>query len=238
MLRSTKSLAAWDAPISQAQLNQVSLRLNQLQIVPTCVVRGFIMRPYCVFALYFVLACAAQGARAQEEPKPNQPPAALLAAGQTSEPPPATLLFPEGTPVKLKLLHPLNSKTVVVDDPLNFALAEDLIVAGKVAVRAGAAAIGQVRQVRPARMLGRGGQLSLEIQYMKVGSVWVPLRGSQAQSGANKKGDTVALVVLFGLSGLVKHGSEIVVKEGSIFTAYVDQDTELPPQPETTTPVT
>ena len=195
------------------------------------------MRPSCVCALYFALACAAQGARAQEEPKPNQPPAAQLAAGQTSEPPSAIVLLPEATPVKLKLLHPLNSKTVVVDDPLNFAVAEDVIVNGKVAVRTGAAAIGRVRQAKPARMLGRGGQLSLEMQYMKVGSARVPLRGSQAQSGANKKGDTVALVVVFGLSGLVKHGSEILVKEGSIFTAYVDQDTELPPQPETTTPV-
>lgn len=194
------------------------------------------MRPSCVSVLCFAVACAAQCARAQEEPKPSQPQAAQPAAGQTSEPPPATLLLSEATPVKLKLLHPLNSKTVVVDDPLNFAVAEDVIVNGKIAVKAGAAAIGRVRQARPARMLGRGGQLSLEMQYMKVGSARVLLRGSQAQSGANKKGDTVALVVVFGLSGLVKHGSEIMVKEGSIFTAYVDQDTELPP-PETATPV-
>jgi hypothetical protein len=31
---------------------------------------------------------------------------------------------------------------------------------------------------------------------------------------------------------LIKHGSEIEVKEGSIFTAYVDQDTDLPPPAE------
>jgi hypothetical protein len=150
---------------------------------------------------------------------------------------PATLLLPESTPVKLKLLHSLNSKTVVVDDPLNFAMAEDLIVNGKIVSKTGAVAIGRVRQAKPARMLGRGGQLALEIQYMRVGRIRVPLRSSQARSGNNKKGETVALVVLFGLSGLVKHGSEIEVKEGSIFTAYVDQDTELPPQPETMTPV-
>jgi hypothetical protein len=135
------------------------------------------------------------------------------------------------------LLHSLNSKTVVVDDPLNFAMAEDLIVNGKTISKTGVIAIGRVRQAKPARTLGRGGQLALEIQYMKVGRIRVPLRSSQVRSGNDKKGETVALVVLFGLSGLVKHGSEIEVKEGSIFTAYVDQDTELPPQPETTTPV-
>jgi hypothetical protein len=39
-------------------------------------------------------------------------------------------------------------------------------------------------------------------------------------------------VVAFGLSGLFKHGSEIEVKEGSILTAYVDEDTPLPLLPE------
>jgi hypothetical protein len=133
-------------------------------------------------------------------------------------------------------LHTLNSKTVVVDDPLNFALAEDVTVKGKVIAKAGAVAIGRVRQAQAARTLGRGGQMSLQMQYLKVGRVRVPLRGSQAQSGADKTGETVALVVLFGLSGLIKHGSEIEVKEGSIFTAYVDQNTELPLQSEPQSP--
>ena len=138
--------------------------------------------------------------------------------------------------MKLKLLHSLNSKTVVEDDPLNFALAEDVVINQKVLIRAGAAAIGRVRQAKPARMLGRSGQLGLEMQYLKAGRTRVPLRGSQARSGQAKKGETVALVALFGLSGLVKHGSEVEVKEGSIFTAYVDQDTNLPSPAETVIP--
>jgi hypothetical protein len=175
---------------------------------------------------------AGQSARRQEAPGPKQEPTAQPAAGQTPEAPRATLVLPEATPVKLKLLHTLNSKTLVVDDPLNFALAEDVTVKGKIIAKAGAVAIGRVRQAQAARTLGRGAQMSLEVQYLKVGRVRVPLRGSQAQSGADRKVDTVALVVLFGLSGLIKHGSEIEVKEGSLFTAYVDKDTELPPQPE------
>jgi hypothetical protein len=175
--------------------------------------------------------------QAQEHPNSIQASSAQGAAEQMPEVLPTALLLPEATPVKLKLLHSLNSKTVVVDDPLNFALAEDIILNDKIVSKKGVVAIGRVRQAKAARMLGRGGQLGLEIQYMKVGRIRVPLRSSQARSGKNKKGETVALVVLFGLSGLVKHGSEIEVKEGSIFTAYVEQDTELPLQPETVTPV-
>jgi len=180
---------------------------------------------------------AVTGALAQEQPNGSQASSAQPPARQTTEVPPATLLLPEATPVKLKLLHSLNSKTVVEGDPLNFAVAEDVIVNGETAVKAGAVAIGRVQQAKPARTLGRGAQLALEMQYMKVGRVQVPLRGSQARSGDNKKGETVALVALFGLSALVKHGSEIEVKEGSIFTAYVDQDTELPRQGEAATQV-
>jgi hypothetical protein len=190
------------------------------------------MRPSGVLLLCFGLTCAGQRARAQEPPGPQPAPSPQPAAEEKPEAPPAALVLPEGTPVKLKLLHALNSKTVVVDDPLNFALAEDVTVKGKVAAKAGSFAIGRVRQAKAARTMGRGGQISLEMQYLKVGRVRVPLRGMQGQSGADKTGQTVALVALFGLSGLIKHGSEIEVKEGSIFTAYVDQDTVLPLLPE------
>lgn len=199
--------------------------------------KASILRASHVLGLCLALPCSAQWVQAQEHPNPGPEPSAQVAAEQMPEASPAPLLLPEATPVKLKLLHSLNSKTVVVDDPLNFAMAEDLIVNGKTISKTGVIAIGRVRQAKPARTLGRGGQLALEIQYMKIGRIRVPLRSSQVRSGNDKKGETVALVVLFGLSGLVKHGSEIEVKEGSIFTAYVDQDTELPPQPETTTSV-
>lgn len=94
------------------------------------------------------------------------------------------------------------------EDPLNLSVAEDVIADGKTLVEAGAPAIGRVQHARPARTLGRGAELGLEIQYLKSGQIRVPLRGSQTRQGKGKKGDTVALTVLFGLSGLVKHGSE------------------------------
>jgi hypothetical protein len=213
--------------------------LDQVRIKPSSYILVF----------SFALACSALWARTQEQPNSSQKPPAQTTAEpipegspptaslETSSTKPSSLLLPEATPVKLKLLHSLSSKTVVEDDPLNFAVAEDVTVKDKIVAKVGSVAIGRVHQAKPARMLGRGGQLALEMQYLKVGRVRVPLRGSQARTGANKKGETVALVVLFGLSGLIKHGSEIEVKEGSIFTAYVDRDTELPPQPEPVTQV-
>lgn len=190
----------------------------------------FLPKSLRIFLSFLFLICLATPLWSQEQPNLVQPPQQPSAESPARAPSDAVaiLLLKEATPVKLKLLHALNSKTVVKDDPLNFALAEDLVVGDKVVATAGSAAIGYVRQAKPARTLGRGAQLALEMQYLRAGRVRVPLRGTAARAGDNKKGETVTLVVLFGLSGLVKHGSEIEVKEGTVFTAYVDQDTELP----------
>jgi len=76
--------------------------------------------------------------QAQEQPNSSQVPPVQAAGGQIAEVLPATLLLPEATPVKLKLLHTLNSKTVVIDDPLNFVVAGDLIVNGEIVAKTGA----------------------------------------------------------------------------------------------------
>lgn len=193
----------------------------------------------CAFAFFLVFSAVVYPAGLQGPPKPSESPRPESSRTQQAPEPVSqptstpsttetTLLLKEGTPVRLKLLHTLNSKTVMPDDPLNFSVAEGVVAGGKTLVRAGAPAIGRVRSAKPARTLGRGAELGLQMQYLKAGRVRVPLRGSQAREGQRKVGATVALVVLFGLSGLVKHGSEIEVKEGSIFTAYVDQDTTVP----------
>jgi len=158
-------------------------------------------------------------------------PAPLLSA-QAPTPPSdtrtQTAVLRDGTPVKLKLLQRLYSKTIVAGDPVNFAVAEDVIVDGFVVIPAGSAAIGRVRNAKPARTLGRGAQLGLEMQYAKAGTARVPLRGTATKSGAGKQAETVAIVVMVGISGLIKHGSEIELPEGTLFDVYVDKDIQLP----------
>jgi hypothetical protein len=143
---------------------------------------------------------------AQESPKPPEarttkptetkraPKRALQVSSPAPEAPTSPLLR-EGTAVKLKLLHTRNSKTVVVGDPLNFSVAEDVVVDGIDVVKVGPPAVGRVRQAKPGRTMGRAAELGLEV-----------------------------------------HGSEIEVKEGSLFTVYVDQDTIVPAPPVTSAP--
>jgi hypothetical protein len=54
------------------------------------------------------------------------------------------------------------------------------------------------------------------------------IRGTRGREGEGKVGTAVALTVLFGPSGLIKHGKNVEVKEGTPLMAYVDQDFAVP----------
>ena len=189
--------------------------------------------PVLALAMFYQAGQGPQSPSKQPSTPNPQPSETVLPLSSEAKPNPGTgtVILPEGTPIKLRLLHTLNSKTVVVDDPLNFAVAEDVVVDGNVVIKAGAAATGRVFRAKPARTFGRGAELRLHLDHMRAGRVRVPLRSSLARTGKDKTGETVALVMVFGLSGFVKHGSEIEVKEGSTFDAFVDEDTvvAIPP---------
>jgi hypothetical protein len=61
-----------------------------------------------------------------------------------------------------------------------------------------------------------------------VGDERVKLRGSKGKEGEGKEGTAVALTVLFGPLGLIKHGKNVDVKEGTTLAAFVDQDYTIP----------
>lgn len=152
----------------------------------------------------------------------------LTAAAEAAAPAPRVKLA-EGTLVRLKFAEDVSSKTATEEDPVNFELDEDLVVDGVVVARAGAMAVGYVTSAKRAGFLGQGAQLSVRVEYLKVGSVRVRLRGRKAKTGEDKTGATVVLTALFGPLGLIKKGKDISVPKGAPLEAYVDQDVELAP---------
>lgn len=135
----------------------------------------------------------------------------------------------EGTEVKLKFSEEISSKTAAPDDPVNLVLDEDVKVGDIVVAKAGAKAVGTVSNAKKAGMMGKGGELNIRLDHMRVGDTKVRLRGSRGREGDSKTGTAVALTVLFGPVGLIKHGKNIDVKAGTPLTAYVDDDVALPP---------
>jgi len=197
-------------------------------------------------ALFVVCSLAAVEALAQEPASPPQPPqsgtaapaqpaapaapaAAIPAAPAAPAAPAGKLLLKEGTEVKLKFLDDLSSKTATEGDPVNFELAEPLKVGDVVVAKSGAKAVGEVTNAKKAGMMGRAGDLSIRLDHLSTGEARVKLRGSKGKEGEGKEGTAVALTVLFGPIGLIKHGKNVEVKAGTPLTAYVDEDASLDP---------
>src|ERR1700730_3114052 len=142
--------------------------------------------------------------------------------------PSAVLILKEGTDVRLKLAQDLSSKTAVDDDLVNLVLDEDLKVGDVTVSKAGAKAVGFVSNAKKAGMMGKGGELNLRLEYLIVGSSRLRLRGSRGREGEDRVGAAVVLTVLFGPIGLIKHGKNVEVKEGTPLMAYVDEDFAVP----------
>ena len=130
---------------------------------------------------------------------------------------PNKVVLKEGTDVKLRFADELSSKTAAEGDPVNLILDEDLRVGDVLVARSGCKATGSVTNAKKAGMMGKAGELNLR------------LRGSKGKEGEGKVGTAVALTVLFGPIGLIKHGKNVEVKPGTPLTAYVDQDVQLEP---------
>lgn len=141
---------------------------------------------------------------------------------------PAKVVLKEGTDVKLKFAEDLSSKTATEGDPVNLILDEDIKVGDVVVAKAGSKAVGTITNAKKAGMMGRAGELNMRLEHLKVGDDRVKIRGTKGKEGQGKEGTAVALTVLFGPIGLIKHGKNVEVKAGTPLTAYVDDDVALP----------
>ncbi|MCU1264670.1 MAG: hypothetical protein JWM21_988 [Acidobacteria bacterium] len=155
----------------------------------------------------------------------------FLLTAQTSEAPKPNgekYLLKEGTEVNLKFSEALSSKTAAEDDRVNFELVDDLKVGDVVVARAGTKAVGSVTHAKKSGMMGKGGELNIRLEYLKVGDTRVRLRANKGKEGEDKVGATVALTILFGPLGLLKHGKNVEVKAGALLKSFVDEDIRLP----------
>ncbi len=181
-----------------------------------------------------LVLCFSSVAPAQSQSSPTTSQLAPAAPATAPAVPAATdssgkLVLKEGGDVKLKFAQDLSSKTANDDDPVNLVLDEDLKVGDVTVCKAGAKAVGTVTHAKKAGMMGKGGELNMRLEYLLVNDTRMRLRGTKGKEGEGKVGAAVALTVLFGPIGLIKHGKNVEVKQGTPLLAYVDQDFNVPP---------
>ena len=170
----------------------------------------------------------AQEPQAAAQPEVKAAVTVATAATTATAPVSEKLVLKEGADVNLKFSQDLSSKTATEDDPVNLVLDQDLKIGDIVIAKAGAKAVGTITHAKKAGMMGKAGELNMRLQYLIVGDTRLKLRGTKGKEGQGKEGTAVALTVLFGPIGLIKHGKNVDIKEGTPLLAYTDENFELP----------
>lgn len=133
------------------------------------------------------------------------------------------VVLKEGSDVQLKFAQDLSSKTAVEGDPVTLVLDQDLKAGDVIIAKAGSKAVGTITHSKKAGMMGHAGELNMRLEYLIVGDSRLKLRGSKGKEGEGKEGTAVALTVLFGPIGLIKHGKNVEIKSGTALLAYTDE---------------
>ena len=184
-----------------------------------------------------------QGLQAQDPPSPTaapasaEPPKTLPPAAVVVTPPvrSAKALLKANSEVPLKFAQSVHSRLSKPGDTIELALAEDLKVGDAVVARKGARVLGSVTRTNNPGSMGKGGELYLQVEFLKVGPSMVKLRGE----GGGKEGRhtcwgcVVGSTAMYGVVGALftifgSPGKQYVIKEGTPITAYVAEDIELP----------
>ena len=189
------------------------------------------MKTYTALCALPLLALFVTPAHAQDL-QTATPETALVApaseAAPVSAPVPArqTLKIPEGTELQIRVDEKVSSATAQEDDKFGVTLSEPLTIDG-VILSAGYRGRGVVQSAKKRRMMGQAGQLNIALEYIKIGDTKIRVRANKGKEGEGHMGATVALTVLFGPLGLLKHGDDVVVNDGTILTGYVSEDVTI-----------
>lgn len=194
---------------------------------------GWSKLKHILAASLFYIAVSSNTAIGQQQTAPTPPVATPAVAPVVAQGPDANGMYKlrEGEDVALTFAQDLSSKTAADGDPVTLTLAEDLKVGGVVVARAGSKAMGEVTNSKKSGMMGKAGELNLRLNYLKVGDNKIHLRGTRGKEGESGTTGAVVLTVLFGPIGLIKHGKNVEIKQGSALKGFVADDIALPPAP-------
>jgi hypothetical protein len=139
-----------------------------------------------------------------------------------------SVVLPEGTELKLQFNERLSSATNRQGDTFTISLASPITLPDGTVIPAGFRGRGEVTAAEKRGFMGRAGDLSVRLEYLRIGATRINIRANKASEGQGALGSTVVLTVLFGPLGLLKRGKDVEIPSGQAITAFVDAPTTIP----------
>jgi type II secretory pathway pseudopilin PulG len=129
-------------------------------------------------------------------------------------------LLAHETPVPLVFASTVNSRTAHVGDKVPLTLAEDLKAGNRLIASKGAASFATITEVEKARGMGVPGELVFKVDSLEADGRTIKLRGSAAKEGQDYEAKASAPMIA--PLGLLIHGKDAEIKQGTLFTAFID----------------
>lgn len=134
------------------------------------------------------------------------------------------IVVAEGTPVNVITVKEVTTKDAKPNDPVEFTVAEDLVVNGQVIVRKGTAAIGSVINAEKGGYMGKSGKLAVQVESTTTSDGQpMKLRAAKGREGDDKTTSTMVLSMI-SPAFLFRKGSEAKIMPGTVVTVYVAEE--------------
>lgn len=162
-------------------------------------------------------------------------PSAVSSPQQSASAPSTQFALEDGTPVKLRIGRTVSSADAHVGDNVDLEVLEEVKVGNVVVVPKGGTAMATVTSAQSKRRMGRGGNLDINIDYVKlVDGEKAALRAIKDGKGGGHVGAMTGAMVATSLVFfpaaplfLFMHGKDITIPKGTEVTAYVNGNQPL-----------
>jgi Protein of unknown function (DUF2846) len=131
------------------------------------------------------------------------------------------IVVTEGTPVNVVTVKEVTTKEAKPNDPVEFTVAEDLVIDGQVIVKKGTPATGSVINAEKGGYMGKSGKLAVQVEStMTSDGQPLKLRAAKGREGDDKTTSTMVLTMI-SPAFLFRKGSEAKIAAGTPVTVYV-----------------
>jgi hypothetical protein len=147
--------------------------------------------------------------------------------------------IPRGTAVTVETLYPVSSASFKVNNTISFAVITPVVVDGVLLIPRGTTARAKIVRVKKAQMLGRGGALTFQMDYiLAIDGTKIPVQLTASAEGSNRSvgiaagaAATSALIFPYTAPAAIvwgfKKGDDAVVRGSKQFSAVIDSDLEV-----------